>query len=98
MRTKNVSIIGPDKIFIQVHDTAKSFYVEVTIIGGFDGEKVVKGFGWHGGDFVFRGNPYTLRGPYHGLDHYRVFRLVEQQATETYSRLPARKDVRVKKL
>lgn len=55
-----------------VHDTPDGFWIKVIVA---ETGKAIAKLPWEGGDFRHSKQDYILRGPYHSLTSYRVFRL-----------------------
>jgi len=60
------------KLRISVHNELYGFWVDI-----FDGPTKIAQLGWHGGDFEYNGQTYIVRGPYHGLEYYVIYKIVE---------------------
>jgi len=59
---------------IKVHNNHDRFWIEV-----FHEARKVAEFGWHGGEFLIGQEHFEVRGPYHGLDDYLVFKLTPME-------------------
>ena len=77
-----------------VRDLPEVFEVEVRARGR---RRILKVLPWHGGDFTYKDELYEVRGPYHGLGDYQVYRLQIQEASVQVERLPDGKHRRGKR-
>lgn len=64
------------KFTIKVFNARERFYIRV-----FNQAYFITEMGWHGGEFSYGPNHYEVRGPYHGLLEFQIFKL-ESVATE----------------